>query len=192
MKRNILALGSLLVLIILLLVVYAQGPPTVSNFWGNVTVDGSPAINSVITAYVEVSPGEYEYRAQTTAVESEGETWYMFDVPGTSEDDGKTIALNVTPSGDTNSYLGGTGTYASWESVLVHLNASTGQPTTSCALGAACAECDNWRVREGPAGTTAECTSPGYEGCVRNSGGVTAPPYDWACCAGIITEISTF
>lgn len=190
--RNIIVLGSALMIVaILLIMVYAQ-PVIYPVFWGKVTLDGSPEIGGVVKAYVNVG-GTYELRAQMTAVESDGEAWYSFNIPGTADDEGRAIRLNVTPSGGgSDSYLGGTDTYNSGDSTLLHLNAFTtgGQPT-GCNLGAACNECINWCAKEG-SGTHAVCTSPGNEGCVLNSGGGNAPPYNWACCGGIISQISVF
>jgi len=186
--KNIIVLGSiLLALAILLIIAYAQ-PVIYPVFWGKVTLDGSPEIGGVVKAYVDVG-GTYELRAQTTAVESDGEAWYSFNIPGTGADESRTIRFNVTPSeGGSDSYLGGTDTYNSGDETLLHLYASTSSQPTGCNLGASCTSapvCSGWvTVDTGHS----PCSSP-YEGCVRASGG---GDYDWACCGGIIGQISTF
>ena len=184
--RNIIVLGStLLIATILLIIAYAQ-PVTYPIFWGKVTVDGLPAFDATVKAYVEVTPGNYEYREQTTAVESNGEAWYSFNIPGTADDEGNTIRLNVTPSGGgSDSYLGGTDTYNSGDSTLLHLYASTASPPTGCNLGASCDGCTGWVSVDT---SHASCNSP-YNGCVRKNGGAN---YEWSCCGGTITQISIF
>ncbi len=182
--RNVIVLGStILIAVILLIIVYAQ-PVIYPNFWGKVTVDGSPASNAIVKAYVDVD-GSYEYRAQTTAVEDNGETWYSFNIPGTAADDGRNIMFNVTPDGGTDSYLGGTDTYTLGDTTLLHLHASTSSQPTGCNLGADCSGCTDWVTADV---SHASCSSP-YEGCVRKNGGTY---YEWACCDGIISQISTF
>ncbi len=184
--RNIIVLGSaLLIAAILLIMVYAQ-PVIYPNFWGKVTIDGSPAIDATVKAYVEVSPGNYEYRDETTAVEDQGEAWYSFNIPGTGVDEGKAIRLNVTPSGEpTVSYLGGTDTYNSGDSTLLHLYASTASPPSGCNLGAPCTGCSDWKTAD----TGHSNCDPPVSGCVRKNGGAN---YEWACCGGTIDQISTF
>jgi len=186
--RNIIVLGSaLLIAVMLLIMVYAQ-PVIYPNFWGKVTIDGDPEIGGVVKAYVDVD-GTYELRAQTTAVEDLGEAWYSFNIPGTADDEGKSIMFNVTPSGGgSDSYLGGTDTYNSGDSTLLHLYASTSSQPTGCNIGASCTsapECTGWVTVD--TGHTA-CPSP-YEGCVRKNGG---SDYEWSCCGGTIGTISTF
>jgi len=186
MKRdNVIVLGStLLIAAILLIIAYAQ-PVIYPNFWGKVTVNGSPASNAVVKAYVEVSPGNYEYRTETTAVESGGEAWYSFNVPGTADDENANIMFNVTPVGSSDSYLGGTDTYTAGDSTLLHLYANTASPPSGCSLGAACDGCTDWVSAD--TGHSA-CISP-YDGCVRKNGGAD---YEWACCGGTIAQISIF
>ena len=183
--RNIIVLGSALMIVaILLIMVYAQ-PVIYPVFWGKVTLDGSPEIGGVVKAYVNVG-GTYELRAQMTAVESDGEAWYSFNIPGTADDEGRAIRLNVTPSGGgSDSYLGGTDTYNSGDETLLHLYASTAAPPTGCSLGAACTGCTGW---ESVDTSHTSCGSP-YTGCVRKNGGAD---YVWACCGGTIDQISTF
>jgi len=121
-----------------------------------------------------------------TAVESNGEAWYSFNIPGTGVDEGRTIRINVTPSGGgSDSYLGGTDIYNSGDETLLHLYASTAAPPTGCNLGAACTGCTDWKTAD----TGHSDCDPPVNGCVRKNGGAD---YEWACCGGTIDQISTF
>jgi len=58
-RRNIIVLGSALMIVaILLIIAYAQ-PVIYPVFWGKVTLDGDPEIDGVVKAYVDVG-GTYE------------------------------------------------------------------------------------------------------------------------------------
>jgi len=193
--KNLTVLGLIITGIIFLIIVYAQGPPPPpAPFVGTVFVNNTPADGAVVYVY-NVSGGSETLCGSDSTTMVGDDAWFT-DLQCDYGVD-KSISFKVQPAGESTSYpaeVNGADTIIGTQdtqTVYIEAYTGTGSPPTSCEINADCTLCSNWRAKEGK-DTHVACTSPGDEGCVRNSGGGDAPPYDQACCGGKVRGISIF